>query len=273
VLTGWLVRALESHGLVVQSTSIPGVAQRTGATTYYIEIFPEPTNRTPLMSLYPGPGNVDVVVASELMEAGRAIENGFVSPDRTTLIASTHRIYAIAEKAAMGDGLHDSDRVLAAAGEMARATMLHDLASIARREGTALNALLLGLIAGVADMPVPRDAFEGAIRARGVAVDSNLRGFNAGLALARGEFAPPPPPEDAPPPRSIDDLPATVAEFAAPGMDRLRDYQDDAYARAYLERLGPILAADRAAGLRIPEPHRGRAHLGPPDLHQLGCRH
>ncbi len=197
------------------------------------------------MALYPGPGNVDIVVASELMEAGRAIENGFVSPGRTTLIASTHRIYAIAEKSAMGDGLHDSGRVLAAAREMARATMLHDIAGIAQKENTALNAVLLGLIAGAADMPVPSDAFEGAITERGVAVDVNLRGFAVGLALAKGGPAPPSPGEEyAAAPRAIGDLPAPVAEFAAPGMDRLRDYQDDAYARQYLDRLGPILAAD-----------------------------
>src|SRR5205085_1602629 len=40
VLTDWIVSAAESVGYPVQSTSIPGVAQRTGATTYYVEIFP-----------------------------------------------------------------------------------------------------------------------------------------------------------------------------------------------------------------------------------------
>ena len=40
VLTNWIVGAAESLGFPVQSTSIPGVAQRTGATTYYIEILP-----------------------------------------------------------------------------------------------------------------------------------------------------------------------------------------------------------------------------------------
>jgi indolepyruvate ferredoxin oxidoreductase beta subunit len=251
LLTDWIVLAARMAKLPVQSTSIPGVAQRTGATTYYIEIFPTPTEQSPLMSLYPGPGNVDVVVASELMEAGRAIENGFVSPDRTTLIASTHRIYSIAEKSAMGDGLHDSGRVLAAARAMSRTAMLHDIAGIARRENTALNAVLLGLIAGAENMPVSRDAFEGAIAERGVAVDGNKRGFTIGLALAKGagakgDFTPHIEPRGAntPAPRTLDDLPAPVAEFAASGVDRLRDYQDDAYARQYLDRLGPVLGVD-----------------------------
>ena len=42
VLTDWVVKAAEHAGFLVQSTSIPGVAQRTGATTYYVEIFPVP---------------------------------------------------------------------------------------------------------------------------------------------------------------------------------------------------------------------------------------
>ena len=37
VLTDWIVAAAASQGFPVQSTSIPGVAQRTGATTYHIE--------------------------------------------------------------------------------------------------------------------------------------------------------------------------------------------------------------------------------------------
>ena len=42
VLTDWLVAVATQSGFAVQSTSIPGVAQRTGATTYYIEIVPSP---------------------------------------------------------------------------------------------------------------------------------------------------------------------------------------------------------------------------------------
>jgi hypothetical protein len=42
VLTEWLVDIARHAGYAAQATSIPGVAQRTGATTYYIEVFPVP---------------------------------------------------------------------------------------------------------------------------------------------------------------------------------------------------------------------------------------
>ena len=45
VLTDWIVAAAASQGFPVQSTSIPGVAQRTGATTYHIELLPRPRPR------------------------------------------------------------------------------------------------------------------------------------------------------------------------------------------------------------------------------------
>ena len=38
VLCDWIVAAAQSQGLGVQATQIPGVAQRTGATTYYLEV-------------------------------------------------------------------------------------------------------------------------------------------------------------------------------------------------------------------------------------------
>ena len=102
VLSNWLVESAMAAGFPVQSTSIPGVAQRTGATTYYLEIFPVPIDelgdREPVLTLTPGPGEIDLMIASELLEAGRAMQNGFISPDRTTLIASTHRLYSVAEK-------------------------------------------------------------------------------------------------------------------------------------------------------------------------------
>jgi indolepyruvate ferredoxin oxidoreductase beta subunit len=67
VLAGWIANAAVASGHVDQPTSIPGVAQRTGATTYYIEILPHAGNGAarPVLALSPSPGEVDRI-ASEL---------------------------------------------------------------------------------------------------------------------------------------------------------------------------------------------------------------
>ncbi len=171
VMADWLMHAATACGFPAQATSIPGVAQRTGATTYYLEIFPARREllggREPVMSLTPSPGNVDVMVASELLEAGRAMQNGFVSPERTTLIASTHRIYATIEKMQMADGRFASDRVLAAAKQLARRAVLFDMRQLAQDSGTVINAVLFGAIAGSGALPLPREVCEAAIRRAG----------------------------------------------------------------------------------------------------------
>ena len=51
---------------------------------------------------------------------------GFVTPERTTLIASSHRTYAVFEKENRGDGLSDSMPVADAAGVAAKRTIAFD---------------------------------------------------------------------------------------------------------------------------------------------------
>ena len=195
VLTEWIIAAAASCGLPVQSTSIPGVAQRTGATTYYIEIVPVPWSELggnrPVLALAPGIGDVDIVVASELMEAGRAIGAGFVTPDRTLLIASTARSYLVVEKTAMADGRYDSARLLKAIEEHAQEHLLIDMEALAKQSGAMINAVMLGIIAGCERLPISAETFEAAIRADGKAVAANLKGFRAGLAAEIGSRSQP----------------------------------------------------------------------------------
>ena len=118
VLADWLVDLAEHNGFLAQTTSVPGVAQRTGATIYYLEMFAKhsiPEGSQPVFALSPFPGHVDIVLASELMEAGRALQRGLVNSERTTLITSSHRVYAMTERIAMGDGRMDSDKLMAGA--------------------------------------------------------------------------------------------------------------------------------------------------------------
>jgi indolepyruvate ferredoxin oxidoreductase, beta subunit len=268
VLTGWIVDAAGAVGFPVQSTSIPGVAQRTGATTYYIEILParwsELGARRPVLSLVPGAGDIDVMVASELLEAGRAIANGFVTPERTTLLASTHRILAMTEKMAGGDGQFDIGRLLKAVEEQAQSHVLFDMEDTAAQAGSVISAVMLGAIAGSGRLPIPPGAFAAAIRGEGKAVDANLRGFTAGLeAVRRGtELSQSASGKRRQPKlatleqlerQASETMPGAAIEIILEGVRRLAAYQDLAYAQLYLDRLAPIREADlgAAAGGRL----------------------
>src|SRR5258708_12830364 len=89
VLCDWIVAAAQSQGLSVQATQIPGVAQRTGATTYYLEVMPTPAPTTSVLALNPAIGEVDVALPTDLLEAGPMIFNAFVPPAPPTPIPST----------------------------------------------------------------------------------------------------------------------------------------------------------------------------------------
>src|SRR5689334_17156604 len=193
--------------------------------------------REPVLSLTPSPGNVDVMVASELIEAGRAMTNGYVSPDRTTLIASTHRIYATIEKMQMADGRYEDDKVTAAASQLAKRAVLFDMRKLAQDSGTVINAVLFGAMAGSGVLPLAREACEGAIRKAGRGAEASLRGFAAGFEIAQGSRKAPDRP--AKPKRATE-----LAEIMRLADERLRDYQGEAYAVLYRKRLEAFRGVD-----------------------------
>src|SRR5918999_3710685 len=163
VITDWIVALAERNGWYAQATSVPGVAQRTGATIYYIEMVPD-RGKTPVLALMPSPGDVDIVLAAELMEAGRAMMRGLVTPERTTLIASSHRAYAVSEKVVPGDGISDASTVIETARKTARRFIAADLERIAVRNGSVISASLFGALAAAGVLPFSRDSFEATIR-------------------------------------------------------------------------------------------------------------
>jgi len=74
VLMNWIVRCARESGLPVQATSVPGVAQRTGATNYYVEISLEHETRKPALALVPMPGRVSH--DADLVNESCAVDNG-----------------------------------------------------------------------------------------------------------------------------------------------------------------------------------------------------
>src|SRR5271155_3757095 len=182
VLADWIVAVAESQGWAAQSTSVPGVAQRTGATIYYIEMAPTKAGVAPILALMPTPGDVDVVMAAELMEAGRSILRGLVTPERTTLIASPHRALAVAEKQAPGDGVGDPAVVSLATEFAAKRVIAFDMEALAKANGSVISATMFGALAAAGQLPFPRLAFEAAVRAGGTGVEGSLRAFAAAFS-------------------------------------------------------------------------------------------
>lgn len=259
VLADWIIDAAQHEGFPVQSTSIPGVSQRTGATTYYIELYPQrasgdwPTQ--PVMALLPSPGAIDLMAASELVEAGRAMQNAFVTPERTTLVASSHRIFATSEKVVPADGRYPSERIIAAAPQLARRAILFDMSRLAQEAGTVINAVLFGAMSGSGALPLSRAACEAAIRGAGKGADASLRGFALGHAHASGEATvaaaqSTPNAVGAAPPvkRVVADFPAAMHDLLNRAVSRLVNYQNSAYADLYLERVRRLLAVERRSG-------------------------
>lgn len=273
VLVDWIVALCESQGWVAQSTSVPGVAQRTGATIYYIETLslPQdaPAGLRPVLSLMAVPGEVDIVIGAELMEAGRAIQRGLVTPDRTTLIASSHRTYAVHEKQVPGDGIGDSGTVFAAADAAAKRFIAFDMAEVAEEAGSVISAVLFGALAASRALPFGRADFEQTIRSAGLGVEASLKAFALGFERANAETAAGGPSSTAKPTGEkhfptltpsghadydalIEDarvgFPAVAHDMIGAGLHRVVDFQDVAYGREYIDLLTDILALDRAAG-------------------------
>ncbi|NYT45356.1 indolepyruvate oxidoreductase subunit beta family protein [Alcaligenaceae bacterium] len=269
VLADWIVDMAEHAGWWAQTTSVPGVAQRTGATIYYVELLPEDAikaaGRPPVLAMMPTPGDVDIVLAAELMEGGRAIQRGLVTRDRTTLISSLHRSYAINEKAAHGNGIADPNKVIEAGKQAARRFYCLDLQALADEARSVISASMFGALAGASVLPFSREDFENTIRRAGLGVDASLDAFSRGWRAA--ETAPPSPaPVDLQ--RPIPEVPLTAASprtqrlldevraqfpvqaqaMMVVGLRRTLDFQDLRYADQYLGHMRDIHQLDRQFG-------------------------
>ena len=262
VLTEWLVDIARACGYAAQSTSIPGVAQRTGATTYYLEVFPVPLaelgGKRPVFSLNPVPGAIDAMVSSELLETARQVGNGMSSPLRTLVISSSSRTFTTAERMEPGDGRTDNAPLLEAIRAQSREHHVFDMGEMAKDCGTVVSAVMLGAIAGSRLFPFPRSAYEAVIEHGGKGVQASLRGFAAAFErvstqqsqtrmvanlISNKEQA------IAILPRLRADLalifPLQAHDMLALGHARMLEYQDQTYADLYVQRLQTVLQAEQ----------------------------
>ena len=263
LLSEWLMHTARLSGYPAQSTSIPGVAQRTGATTYYIEVLPTPTSqlqgKTPVFSLNPVPGALDALVSSELLETARQITLGLVSPERTQVFSSSARALTTLERMNMGDGRLDSAQLTQVVQQFAKEAHVWDFGAMAQANGTMVSAVMLGVIAGSGLLPFAREHYEATLKDSGAHSAASLKGFAAGCARVQNaqtvqamlnddhpDVQPSSPVTSSVPP-ALQALPADVCELATLGYSRLCDYQSRAYADLYVERLQTVVKAEALA--------------------------
>ena len=276
VFTNWVIDVAEQNQWLSQTTSLAGVAQRTGATVYYIELFPRSAvvSIPPVMSLFPAQGDIDIAVASEIAEAARMVQRGFVSKDRTTLIASTHRVYGITEKIDLSDGRVDGDALQSVASNYAKRFVHYDMLALAQQHEAVISAVMFGALAGADVLPFSKQSFEDVIRKTGKAVATNLAAFEASYQKAHaGGVERFEPDEEASDPHQqeaefvlpsakssdgqallqqlSDEFPAATHEIIYNGLLKTIDYQDYRYAQQYLNELKAILVQDKGPELML----------------------
>ncbi len=277
VLTEWLIDTAREAGHAAQATSIPGVAQRTGATTYYVEVFPLPTaqlqGKRPVFSLNPVPGALDAMVSSELLETARQIGNGMTSAERTRVISSSSRTLTTLERMDLGDGRVDEARLLQLVQTHSREHAVFDMAAMARDCGTVVSAVMLGAIAGSGLFPFAREHYEAVVRESGASAEASLRGFAAAFAhmaasrertqyvqqvLGASTLRASAIPASAIPASAhawLQDFPAALHDLLPLAWDRLSEYQNTAYAQRYLDDMHRVVAAEHAAAPDVPASH------------------
>jgi indolepyruvate ferredoxin oxidoreductase, beta subunit len=263
LLSEWLMHTARLSGHPAQSTSIPGVAQRTGATTYYIEVLPTPLSqlqgKTPVFSLNPVPGALDALVSSELLETTRQITLGMVSPERTQVFSSNARALTTLERMNMGDGRLDSAQLTQVVQQFSKEAHVWDFGTMAQTNGTMVSAVMLGVIAGSGLLPFSREHYEATLKDSGAHSAASLKGFAAAFARLQNAQtvqamlnddhpdvqAASPVASSVPP--ALQALPADVRELARLGYSRLCDYQSRDYADLYVERLQTVVKAEALA--------------------------
>jgi indolepyruvate ferredoxin oxidoreductase beta subunit len=263
VLTDWLIDIARRAGYAAQATSIPGVAQRTGATTYYVEVFPTPIaqlgGKRPVFSLSPVPGALDAIVSSELLETSRQIANGMATADRTRIFSNTARTFTTAERMVPGDGRLDDAPLLALVRAHALNHHLLDMQAMAQQTGTVVSAVMLGAVAGSGLFPFQRADFEAVVGAGGGApAQASLRGFALAFDAVQGQSAQAAQlvsllsiqelnayTDNAERRTFIQNFPAETQEVLRLGHARVLDYQNAAYAKLYQTRMQAVLAADQ----------------------------
>ena len=189
---------------------------------------------------------------------------GLVTPDKTTLIASTHRAYAVVEKEKPATASPDPLVVVDALEFAARRTIAFDMEKLAVQRGTMISAAMLGALAGSGALPFARSAYEEVVRRGARGANPSLAAFADAYDRARAGAREAPREARRSASTRCPTTPANPSSTACSagsarncrracalafaGLKRIVDFQDVAYGDEYLDRLARLAALDTADG-------------------------
>lgn len=272
ILTEWLYQSFLIEGYEVQTISLPGLAQRTGSTVYYVEAYKDNDSvDKQIFSQHPVPGDIDIIISQEFLELGRILEQGYGS-EKTKILSSTHRVYSTLEKLPVAKGVYSQEQLILIADEFSSEFMGIDALGIAKNYGLnelGVNAILFGVLSETCFLPFKKSTFTESIKRGGVAVESNLQAFEIGagyftdkingkssknpdvLELTAGKLGIKLSENDKKGLILLIDnfrktCPKHLLEFISEALVRLTDYQDFSYAKKYAEKVEDVMQYDKS---------------------------
>jgi indolepyruvate ferredoxin oxidoreductase len=244
VTTAASILAMAAHidGLAASVVDMTGLAQKGGAVFSHVRLgqgdAPGVRGRVPAASAH-------LLIACDSLVAASPEALALYAKDRTVALANSD-LQITADFVADRDARFEPDmlaRRLASACKSFEACPAASLAKSRLGDSVFANMIMLGFAWQKGLVPVSSRALYRAIKLNGVAAAANLQAFELGRMFARD-------------PASLERAKAPAARHATQPLDaliahraaELEAYQDEAYARRYLDRIAAVRSAEAPLG-------------------------
>ena len=233
--------AFAADGHQVRSLDQTGLAQKGGAVVSDLTVSTGPTMRSAKL----GYGECDLYLGCDSLVATDGTQLRAAGKDRTVAVVSTTEVPTGQMVVDVSQHFPAPGRVMAAIEAQVRSARFLDASALATDlfgDEQYANMILVGVAYQAGALPVSAEAIEHAIRLNGVAVDANLRAFQAGRVTQEAKAAPTTTSAGEEAASAERDL----AEVLALRVRELMAFQDQACAADYLGFVERVRAGEAA---------------------------
>ena len=245
-----LATAAVIAGRHVRGMDQTGLAQKGGAVVSDLKIVESPLEIAGKLA----ERECDLYIGADLLVAADEKTLSVTDPTRTVAIVSTTKVPTGAMVIDTSVAFPPVDELTQRIGDAVSTGTWFDARSLATRlfgDDQYANLLLVGAAYQTGALPLPADAIERAIALNGAAVEQNTQAFRRGRQIVANPRALDPAPTLLPPLVRVPALRAPegseLARLVGIRVSELVDYQDEAYAARYVERVERVRAAEALA--------------------------